>query len=67
MTLALEPECAAIYVLTGANLVASSKQSDNTMCDPGEKFLVADLGGIRILCFVAWNLRKKCRDLKHDV
>lgn len=45
LTLALEPECAAIYVLTGANLVASSKQSDNTMCDPGEKFLVADLGG----------------------
>lgn len=45
LTLALEPECAAIYVLTGAKLVAPSKQSDKTTCDPGEKFLVADLGG----------------------
>lgn len=48
MTLALEPECAAIYVLTGAKLVAPSKQSDKTTCDPGDKFLVADLGGIGI-------------------
>lgn len=45
LTLALEPECAAIYVLTGAKLVAPSKQSDKTTCDPGDKFLVADLGG----------------------
>lgn len=45
LTLALEPECAAIYVLTRAKLKLSSKQLEKTVCDPGEKYLVADLGG----------------------
>lgn len=49
LTLALEPECAAIYVLTRAKLKLSSKQLEKTVCDPGEKYLVADLGGTGIL------------------
>lgn len=41
LTLALEPECAAICVL-------ESPLTGNYPLDPGEVFLVADLGGITL-------------------
>lgn len=40
--LALEPECAAVYVLSGAKLKLSGDQSEKTV---GEQIFVADLGG----------------------
>eukprot|EP00105_Crassostrea_gigas_P003583 XP_011416486.1 PREDICTED: uncharacterized protein LOC105320306 [Crassostrea gigas] len=40
--LALEPECAAVYVLSGAKLKLSGDLSENTV---GEQIFVADLGG----------------------
>lgn len=41
LTLALEPECAAIFVLESSLL-------QNNSLNPGEVFLVADLGGITL-------------------
>ncbi|XP_062569121.1 uncharacterized protein LOC134231209 [Saccostrea cucullata] len=44
LTLALEPEVAAIYVITEAKLVLQ-KSTPFTKYEPGQRILVADLGG----------------------
>jgi hypothetical protein len=45
ITLALEPEVAAIYVITEAKTVLTRGTEPFSKYDPGEKILVADLGG----------------------